>query len=157
MHFDTWTQQELQIADPIRRIWAGERDAETLTFKLNYQSRAIVLAILHRLGVDVPPLIAELDDYLANYGQIKIQQVLDENQSFIAAVVAVAYGNEEILLEVEHAVDEATQFGLLIADPIRRIWAGERDATQLTATLNPVESAIIEAILAQLDGSGALG
>jgi len=60
--FDVLQQKGWQIAEPIRRIWTGERDPEALTAKLDYDSRAIILAILHRLGVKVPALFAELDD-----------------------------------------------------------------------------------------------
>ena len=47
--FDTFRQGNWQIVDAIQRIWAGERDEEALTDKIDYNSRAIVRAILARL------------------------------------------------------------------------------------------------------------
>ena len=52
--FDAFRQGDWQIVDAIQRIWAGERDAEALTAGIDYDSRAIVLAILARLSGEAP-------------------------------------------------------------------------------------------------------
>jgi hypothetical protein len=58
--FDTLKEKGWDIVDAIQRIWNGERDPDALTDGLDYNSRAVVLGVLHRLGVPVSPLIAEL-------------------------------------------------------------------------------------------------
>ncbi len=58
--FDTFTRNNWLIVDAIKRIWQDERDAETLTMGIDYNSRAVVLAILHRLGAPVPQVIVDL-------------------------------------------------------------------------------------------------
>ncbi len=52
--FDTFKQGNWQIVDAIQRIWSGERDADALTADIDYNSRAIVLAILDRLAGNAP-------------------------------------------------------------------------------------------------------
>ena len=48
--FDTFTKGNWRIVDAIQRIWAGEHDREALTADIDYNSRAIVLAILAQLA-----------------------------------------------------------------------------------------------------------
>jgi len=48
--FDMFRQGNWQIVDAIQRIWAGERDEEALTATIDYNSRAIIRAILARLS-----------------------------------------------------------------------------------------------------------
>lgn len=52
----------LPLLFAIQRIWAGERDPDVLAANIDYKHRAIVLAILHCLGVKVPHVIQEIMD-----------------------------------------------------------------------------------------------
>jgi hypothetical protein len=39
------------LAEPVRRIWAGERDQEALTAELNTQDTAMIVRVLKLLNV----------------------------------------------------------------------------------------------------------
>ena len=52
--FDSFRKDNWQIVDAIQCIWNGERDADALTADIDYNSRAIVLAILAVLNGENP-------------------------------------------------------------------------------------------------------
>jgi tetratricopeptide (TPR) repeat protein len=76
-------------------------------------------------------------------------------EPLIAAVVAVANGNEEAKAEIEDAFEALTKKGWMIADAIKQIWAGERDADKLTAGIDRNSSVIVRHILQALNGEGS--
>jgi tetratricopeptide (TPR) repeat protein len=77
-------------------------------------------------------------------------EILESFAPLIAAAVAAAGGNRAARAQVEGAFDALTQNGWQIVDPIRRIWAGERDEAALTAGLDRSDSLIVREILEQL-------
>jgi len=152
--FESFQQNHWMISDPIRRIWAGERNPEALTADLDYQDRAIVLAMLHRLGVAVPPIIAECMALAEATPDPRIAELLENFEPLIAGVVAGCAGDEMAKTQINPVLDSMVQNGWQIAGPIRRIWAGERNRDALTAGLDIQDTAIITAILARLEGGG---
>jgi len=52
---------------------------------------------------------------------------------------------------VEAAFEELAQGGWRIADPIQRLWAGERDEARLTAGLDESGTLIVGEILKRLE------
>ncbi len=142
-----------QIADPIRRIWDGERDPDALTEAIDYNSRAIVLAVLHRLGVPVPAVIARVDDQVrAGSGDAKTREVVEKFAQVIDVAIDGANGNAQAREALEEIFPRLTENGWEFADPIRRIWDGERDAAALTAGIDGNSAAIVRAILERLAG-----
>ncbi|MCC6615553.1 MAG: tetratricopeptide repeat protein [Anaerolineae bacterium] len=152
--FETFENGGYKIAEPIRRIWAGERDAQALTENLDYQDRAIVLAILHRLGVAVPEVIPEslamAQTSVSPQQRETLAQVLAQFRPVIDGVAAATNGNEAIKLQIEGLFEQFTKDGWQIAEPIRRIWTGERDPQALSVGLDDQDRAIVLAILHRL-------
>ncbi|NOZ27623.1 MAG: tetratricopeptide repeat protein [Chloroflexi bacterium] len=68
----------------------------------------------------------------------------------VQAVVAAAQGNEEAKAAVEAAFPQLTEGGYRLEDPIRRIWAGERDVWALTEGLDRIDALIVRKILEAL-------
>ena len=56
-------EQGWQLTDPVQRIWAGERDAEMLTAKIDPKSTALVLRLLELIDQPTPDeLLATMPD-----------------------------------------------------------------------------------------------
>lgn len=71
-------------------------------------------------------------------------------QPFIAAIVAVAHGDDTRRAELSQILGELDNNGWHIRDATLRIWAGERDSAALTASLDAINTALVETILSQL-------
>ena len=76
--------------------------------------------------------------------------ILEQFGQLIAAVAAATHEYAQARAAVEEALPQLTQKGWHIAEPIRRIWAGERDAAALTAGLDDADTLIVSEILKQL-------
>jgi tetratricopeptide (TPR) repeat protein len=68
----------------------------------------------------------------------------------IAAAVLAAHGGAAAHDKFEPIFDKLIQKGWQIADPIRRIWAGDRDETALTAGIDPNSALVVREILRRL-------
>lgn len=62
-------------------------------------------------------------------------------------IAAVALGHSEARAEIEERLPEIEAKGWKLTDPVRRIWAGERDVETLTAGLDSQDSALIHRVL----------
>jgi len=78
-------------------------------------------------------------------------QILQQFAPLIEPIVVAAHGHPQARAAVEAAFDQFEQGGWRIVDPIRRIWAGERDEAALTAGIDPNSALIVREILKQLD------
>ncbi|MCL4251296.1 MAG: tetratricopeptide repeat protein [Anaerolineae bacterium] len=152
--FEGFAKGNWQIAEPIRRIWAGERDAEALTEDIGYNSRAIVLAILHRLGIAVPPVITEslamAEKVQSQQQREKLARVLNGFARVIDAAAAATQGKDEAKTFVESEFEAIKKASFVIEPAIRRIWVGERDPQALTQGIDGNSAAIVLAILHRL-------
>ena len=152
--FETFEKKGWEIVEPIRCMWAGERDAEALTASLPYEPRAIILAILHRLGVVVPDVIPEslamAQTNVSPQQREELTHVLTKYCRVIDGVAAAANGNEAVKPEIEGLFERFEKGNWRIVDPIRRIWAGERDPQALTQGIDGNSAAIVLAILHRL-------
>jgi tetratricopeptide (TPR) repeat protein len=79
-------------------------------------------------------------------------EVLRQFAPVIAAVVAAARGDRQARAQVEALFDTLTRNNWRIVEPIRRLWAGERDETALTAGLD--DALIVREILKQIKQAG---
>jgi len=77
-------------------------------------------------------------------------QVLQRFGPVIEAVVAADRGHRQARAAVEAAFGQFERGGWRIVDPIRCIWAGERDEAKLTAEIDPNSALIVREILKQL-------
>ncbi len=78
------------------------------------------------------------------------EEFLSGMAPFMTAVVAAARGDTHAQDLVEHLFDRLTQQGWQVAEPIRRIWQGEREETILTAGLDASDRLMLQAILKRL-------
>lgn len=164
--FEPFRRGNWQIVEAIRRIWAGERDAEALTAEIDYNSRAIVLAILRQLGGEeapapgAPPAGAgaqvgtggappEGEDASAAAEVERIRQEWDE---VITGVVDACTGSAEAVEMLESFFQDMKRqddWRLLIAT-LQRILAGERDPQALLAGLDPTDTVVVVETLHRL-------
>ncbi len=144
--FDTLTQNGWDIVNAIRSIWDGERDAQALTAGKDPNSSAIIRAILAAVAGQPSSVGSQTD--------ARIAEALEKFKPLIDAIVAIARGeaDDEAKAQVEDVFTTLTQNGWMIAEPVRRIWSGERDAAALTSGLDAVDTALIEAVLAGVEG-----
>lgn len=68
----------------------------------------------------------------------------------IEAAVAGAQGNRQARAALEGAFSGVERAGWRVAEPIRRIWAGERDEARLTAGMSPDNALVVREILKRL-------
>lgn len=85
-----------------------------------------------------PDASGPVNDVLTNFGPL------------IDAVVAAAQGSAEARTAVEQAFEQLTAGGWMIAEPIQRIWAGERNAAALTQGLDESDTLIVGEIVQRL-------
>ena len=79
------------------------------------------------------------------------EKTLVEIEPLIDAVVTAVGGHPQAKAAVEQAFEQLTQAGYRIAEPIRRIWYGERDGAALTGSIGPNSTIIIREILKRLN------
>ncbi len=87
---------------------------------------------------------AEADDS----GELTIADVLENFESLLQAIAAVALGNAEPRAEVEQILATVEDRGWHLGAATTRIWAGERDATLLTADLDEQDAVLVMRALA---------
>ena len=75
-----------------------------------------------------------------------MEKLLEEFEPLLQAIVAAAT-DETRRAEVEPLVADREEKGWLLREPVRRIWAGERDAEVLTAGLDEQDTALVRRIL----------
>jgi len=77
-------------------------------------------------------------------------QILQQFDQIIKAVVAAAHGHRQARAAVEGLFDQFEQGNWRIVGPIQRIWAGERDEVALTAGIDSNSTLIVREILRRL-------
>jgi tetratricopeptide (TPR) repeat protein len=77
-------------------------------------------------------------------------EILGQFAPIIEAAITMTQGNRSARAQLEDAFPTLTQKGWQIADPIRRIQAGERDEVALTAGLDANSALIVREILRRL-------
>lgn len=121
------------ISDPIRQMWDGERDATKLTQGLDRIESVIMHGILTKV-LDVDKKTKLLQGI-----QILIQTIVDATHGITAA----RHMLEDLFPQLE-------QNGWNISNPIRRIWAGERDINGITQGLEENDALIVREVLKRL-------
>ena len=125
----------------LRRILDGDRDREGLAVGLDAIDAAIVGRTL---------------DVIADRAQLT-PSVDEQWLPVISDIVAAASGEREVSAELNRLLDQlagTSDWAALVA-VLRRILAGERDPSQLTADLSAmdaIDSAIVDQVLAGLAG-----
>ncbi|MBP1468983.1 tetratricopeptide repeat protein, partial [Candidatus Chloroploca sp. M-50] len=76
------------------------------------------------------------------------QDPLERFAPLLAAIAAVANGDEGPREEVTAALVQSEQQGWMLRGPAERIWAGERDRAALVVGLDDQDAALIERVLA---------
>jgi tetratricopeptide (TPR) repeat protein len=107
----------------------------------------------HAYARDAQELAARLEDHdsgNAQGGGDVMDQIVSQFAPIIDAVVAAAWGDREARGQIEAMFDMLTQAEWMIADPIQRIWAGERNEATLTAGLEKSDARIVHEILRRL-------
>lgn len=95
-------------------------------------------------------LVAQLQGGGAVGGGPSPAQILQQFEPVIQAVAAAAQGHAQARAAVEQLLPQLEQNDWRVADPIRRIWAGERDEAALTAGLDDADTLIVREILKRL-------
>jgi hypothetical protein len=70
----------------------------------------------------------------------------------LGAIAAIAGGDETLQAEVEAMLARLEERGWHLQAAVRRIWAGDRDDTALTAGLDEHDSALVRRILNLIAG-----
>jgi hypothetical protein len=83
----------------------------------------------------------------------RMRELLSDFEPLLQAVAAVARGEMEERQEIEELLPQLEENGWHIADAVRRVWAGERDAEALTAGIDPSSAALVRRVLELLEGS----
>jgi hypothetical protein len=73
-------------------------------------------------------------------------QMLNQFEPLLQGIIA-AVNDESLRSELEPVLVDLEQRGWHLTDPVRRIWAGERDAEALTAGLDQQDAALIRRVL----------
>lgn len=126
---------------PVREAIAAN-DVEALTAALESlpeEEAARVVESLGRAGVLAPSPSAS--------GGPDMAEILRTFDPFLHAAAAVARGDDEPRAAVEAALPDLEENGWQLAEAVRRIWAGERDAEALTAEVDPNSAGIIRRVL----------
>ncbi len=76
--------------------------------------------------------------------------------ALLAAIAAVATGDDAPRQEVTAALAHLEQQGWRLREPVERIWAGERDRAALVAGLDDQDAALIDQVLALIERLEAL-
>lgn len=79
--------------------------------------------------------------------------LLEEFAPLLRDIVAVARGDQQRRGVVEQVLAGLQEAGYQLADPVERIWNGERDVASLTSDLEDEEAVLVRDVLVQL-GSG---
>ncbi len=82
--------------------------------------------------------------------QHQVGRILEQFKPVIEMVAGACGGDEEARQQVEAAFEQLQQAGFMLAEPIRKIWAGERDEEKLIEDLDYTDGIIIRAILERL-------
>ena len=77
-------------------------------------------------------------------------QVLREFEPLLQAIAAAA-SDEGQRAEIEPLLARMEEKGWMLSDPVRRIWAGERDTAALTEGLDEQDSALVRRVLELLE------
>ena len=140
--FDRFRQGNWQIVDAIQRMWAGERDEEALTAGIDYNSRAIVRAILARLAGEAPPVAAPAARAQPRAASAApapaAERVRQQWGSVVAAAVAACRGNGRAAGDLAPCLDELAgqESSRALVAALRRLLAGERDPAALLPGLD---------------------
>jgi len=141
------------LAQAIRRILAGERDAESLTADLG-RNAVVIHAILTRLSGEVPqtPGVSETTGVLQASpagASAAIARIRQQWGPVIQAVVVACGGNTQAAAQLEPLLAQlSTQDDWRhLAAALRRILAGERDPAALLPGLDPTDLLIASDVL----------
>jgi len=88
---------------------------------------------------------------LEQEGRRRVQEVLSGFEPLLQGIAAVARGNSQPRAEIEDLLPKLEEKGWRIADAVRRLWAGERDAEALTAGLDAQDAALVRRALELLE------
>jgi modification methylase len=84
--------------------------------------------------------------------EVEFQDMLQEFDLLIRAIVAVAHGDESQRSQVVEVLPRLDEAGYHLENAIQRLWSGERRASVLIAGLDPNSARLVEDILRLLDG-----
>ncbi|HYF61224.1 MAG TPA: hypothetical protein VD886_00330 [Herpetosiphonaceae bacterium] len=130
-----------QIAAPVGRIWAGERDRAALTAGLDANSAAIVGAILEAVEREQP------DDE-----ERRIAALVGEWRTVILTVAAACLDIDQARIDVEGFLPqlESQEQWRDLAGRIRLLLAGDHNQERLLAGLDSTDSVVLTAIFSAL-------
>jgi hypothetical protein len=89
-------------------------------------------------------------DLIEGSGGPDMAQVLREFAPLLQGI-ADAAADESLRGEIEPLLARLEENGWMLSDPVRRIWAGERDAAALTEGLDEQDSALVRRVLELLE------
>lgn len=86
-------------------------------------------------------------------GEEQAESAVQQFEPLLQAIATVARGDESERDDVEAALDDLERKGWRIRRPVQKIWAGERRVGPLLYNLDPSDSALVQRVLAILEGS----
>lgn len=117
----------------------GERVRAAMQSLPSEEYQAVMAAmetVERQMGVD-PEKIAEK----------RRRRMLRDFEPLLQAIAAAARGEEGPRREIEALLPKMEENGWRIAESVRRIWAGERDAEVITAGMDPNSAALMHHVL----------
>jgi tetratricopeptide (TPR) repeat protein len=129
----------------IRRLWAGERDYETLVEDLDGAPALLIWRVLEVLAGAAAPEAA---------GDDQTTRILQQAEPLLQAVAAVAQGDTSQQQAVEEELARLEEKDFHLREAVQRIWAGERDAAALCEGIDPNSAMLVRRVLEVLEGAG---
>lgn len=80
----------------------------------------------------------------------RITRWLEQFSGLINVTTIAALGSRKAQDQLESVFPSVTAAGWFVADPIRRMWAGERDERSLTAHIDQNSAFVVREILRRL-------
>jgi hypothetical protein len=90
------------------------------------------------------------------FSERDFQEVLQEFDLLIKAIVAVAQGDHSFQEQVQDVLPTLDSAGYHLGDAVQRLWAGEREVLILTRGLDPNSARLVEHILLLIEGKTPL-
>ena len=72
---------------------------------------------------------------------------MQQFEPLLQMIAAVANGDDSQRAEIEALLPQLEENGWQLADPVRRLWAGERDAAVLTAGIANNSATLVRRLL----------
>lgn len=164
-------QNGWQLRAPVERIWAGERDRDSLVEGLDEQDTALIERVLELIAApeettgienEAPPLPPQRERGTGGEGhpprpRPDIDQIIQHFLPLLGDIALAACGDAVARQLAEAVLPRLDEGGWQLEQAARRIWAGEQDGDVLTEGIDPNSAALVRRTLRLVaDGPGMI-